>query len=279
MCPFISGNQKLHVCRYHGWTYDSSGRNVSVSQQRDGQYHVSFTSQDHDLLRAPRLESYRGLMFASLSRDVVPLEQHLGDARAFIDLVVDQSPQGRLEFVPGSVTYTFDANWKLQFENGLDHYHFAPTHGSYIDLLQERAKTSAQSGVSASQKDENEPEGQGSFSFANGHAVIWSIRNVKRFGRPLDSDARYFDEVRTRVGGVRVKWMLRQRNLTIFPNLQIIDITSLQFRTWRPLAPDKTEMTSHCAAPAGELRRRVECGSATTRISSTRAASRPPTTT
>ncbi len=154
--------------------------------------------------------------------------------------------------MPGSVTYTFDANWKLQFENGLDHYHFAPTHGSYIDLLQERAKTAPPSGVSASQKDENEPEGQGSFSFANGHAVIWSIRNVKRFGRPLDSDARYFDEVRTRVGGVRVKWMLRQRNLTIFPNLQIIDITSLQFRTWRPLAPDKTEMTSHCAAPAGE---------------------------
>jgi benzoate/toluate 1,2-dioxygenase subunit alpha len=37
-----------------------------------------------------------------------------------------------------------------------------------------------------------------------------------------------------------------------FPNLQIIDITSLQLRTWRPLAPDRTEMSSHCMAPIGE---------------------------
>jgi len=45
---------------------------------------------------------------------------------------------------------------------------------------------------------------------------------------------------------------MRQRNLTIFPNLQIIDISSAQLRTWRPLAADKTEMTSHCLAPVGE---------------------------
>ena len=51
---------------------------------------------------------------------------------------------------------------------------------------------------------------------------------------------------------MRAKWMLRQRNLTIFPNLQVIDILSAQVRTWRPLAPDKTEMVSHCLAPAGE---------------------------
>ena len=70
VCPFMRGNQKLHVCRYHGWTYDSAGRNVAVSQQRDGQYHSSFASLDHDLLRVPRLDSYRGLMFASLSPDI-----------------------------------------------------------------------------------------------------------------------------------------------------------------------------------------------------------------
>jgi benzoate/toluate 1,2-dioxygenase alpha subunit/2,4,5-trichlorophenoxyacetic acid oxygenase 1 len=46
--------------------------------------------------------------------------------------------------------------------------------------------------------------------------------------------------------------MLRQRNLTIFPNLQVIDILSAQVRTWRPLAPNKTEMVSHCLAPVGE---------------------------
>jgi benzoate/toluate 1,2-dioxygenase alpha subunit/2,4,5-trichlorophenoxyacetic acid oxygenase 1 len=58
--------------------------------------------------------------------------------------------------------------------------------------------------------------------------------------------------VRQRVGPDRAKWMLRQRNLTIFPNLQVIDILSSQVRTWRPLAANKTEMVSHCLAPVGE---------------------------
>lgn len=51
---------------------------------------------------------------------------------------------------------------------------------------------------------------------------------------------------------------MRQRNLTIFPNLQIIDLQSmklsLQLRTWQPLAVDKTRMSSHCLAPVGEAR-------------------------
>ena len=31
-----------------------------------------------------------------------------------------------------------------------------------------------------------------------------------------------------------------------------VDISSQQLRTWRPLGPNKTEMTSHCLAPIGE---------------------------
>ena len=99
---------------------------------------------------------------------------------------MDQSPRSELEFVPGEVTYTFDANWKLQFENGLDHYHFGPTHGSYVDLLQARAKRAPEPTARASQqKDDTEQEGQGSFSFERGHAVIWSIRSQGPI-RPAD---------------------------------------------------------------------------------------------
>ena len=251
VCPFMRGNQPIHVCRYHGWTYDSAGRNVGVAQKRDGQYPQSFDAEDHDLARVPRLESYRGLLFASLSPDVKPLQDHLGEARTFLDLVIDQGRNG-LEFVPGEVSYTFDGNWKLQFENGLDYYHFASTHSSYADLL----KVRAQSGVgpkAVSYEAADEQEGQGSFSFENGHSVMWSIRKQGRiYRRPLTENAEHFEEVVNRVDNTRVKWMLRQRNLTIFPNLQIIDISSLQLRIWRPLAVDRTEMISHCLAPVGE---------------------------
>src|SRR6202161_4120846 len=98
----------------------------------------------------------------------------------------------------------------------------------------------------------SEGEGQGSFSFDHGHAVNWSIKQAALYGRPLASDQESLEGARRRVGPERVKWMLRQRNLTIFPNLQVIDTSSAQLRTWRPLAANKTEMVSHCLAPVGE---------------------------
>jgi benzoate/toluate 1,2-dioxygenase alpha subunit/2,4,5-trichlorophenoxyacetic acid oxygenase 1 len=70
--------------------------------------------------------------------------------------------------------------------------------------------------------------------------------------RPLPRDPRLLEAARQRVGEARLGWMLRQRNLTIFPNLQIIDIQSLQLRTWQPLTVDRTRMSSRCLAPRGE---------------------------
>lgn len=252
LCPFRGGNSKVHVCRYHGWAYDSGGRNVSVSRHDIGQYPQGFNDADHDLVPVARFESYRGLMFASLSADVPSLEEHLGDARIFIDLIADQAPDG-LELVPGAVQYTFDANWKFQFENGLDYYHFETVHSSFVEVLGKRATRNVIPAEAAALRDP-EPPGQGTFSFGNGHSVMWSI-GVPGQGaesRPLGRDQRLLDSARQRFGKERAQWMLRHRNLTIFPNLQIIDIQSLQFRTWRPLAVDRTEMTSHCVGPIGE---------------------------
>ena len=251
VCPFKQGRQKFHVCRYHGWAYDSSGRNISITEEAAGQYPPSFAKENHDLIPVARLGSYRGFVFASLSPDVPPLEEFLGDVRTFLDLVVDQSDSGEVEFVPGASTYTFDGNWKLQFENGLDYYHFATTHSSYVDILRKRSAAAAP-GSGFTEEPEGEQEGQGSFSFDYGHAVNWSIKRVQLYGRPLALDPAQLEAVRRRVGGTRAKWMLRQRNLTIFPNLQVIDILAAQVRTWRPVAPGRTEMISHCLAPVGE---------------------------
>ena len=248
VCPFRKGRAKYHVCRYHGWAYDSAGQNTLVTDREDGQYPEAFDRDDHGLVPVPRFGNYRGLLFASLSPDVPSLEEHLGEARGMLDLVLDQSSTG-WEFVPGPVTYTYDANWKLQLENGLDFYHFTSTHSSYVDVLQQRATRNP---PNVKPPPETDAEAQGSFSFERGHSVMWSIRNPPRGLRPLAIDTERLDAVRGRVGEARAKWMLRQRNLTIFPNLQIIDIVSLQLRTWRPLAADRTEMTSHCLAPIGE---------------------------
>lgn len=253
LCPLKKGNQRVHLCRYHGWVYDSSGRNVSIPGKDIGQYPPAFDAESHDLIPVARFKSYRGLMFASLSADVPTLEDHLGDARIFLDLVIDQAPTG-LEYLPGSVNYTFDANWKFQFENGLDYYHFETVHSSFVEVLKQRATRAPAAAAQVGMLTDPAPPGQGTFSFGAGHSVMWSI-GVPGQGpesRPLGRDAQLLESAVMRFGESAARWMLRHRNLTIFPNLQIIDIQSLQFRTWRPLAVDKTEMTSNCVAPIGE---------------------------
>jgi phenylpropionate dioxygenase-like ring-hydroxylating dioxygenase large terminal subunit len=252
LCPLASGNKKLHVCRYHGWTYDSSGRNVGVTYRDDGQYPPEFDTDDRHLTAVAQVDSYRGFIFACLSDDVPSLHEHLGDARLMLDLVADQAPHG-LECIPGAATYTFDANWKMQFENGLDGYHFPTTHAAFVNIVKSRAPLPVPDHLADIICDPD-PIAAGTISFPRGHAMSWSVGAPGQGAenRPLTRDRAIFETVRQSVDKARLNWMLRQRNLTIFPNLQVIDIQSMQLRTWQPLAVNQTRMTSHCLAPKGE---------------------------
>lgn len=252
LCPTGSGNKQFHSCAYHGWTYNSGGALLDLTDQKTGHYPADFEQQNHDLVSIPRLESYRGFLFGSLAADVPTLSDHLGGAKALIDLVADQAPDG-LEFLPGGSRYTFDGNWKLQFENGLDAYHFASTHASFVDIVRQRPPRQVPEHIERF-ADDNNSVVAGTVSFDRGHAMSWSkgAPGQEPAGRPLPYDQQNYDRVSETVGEDRLSWMLRQRNLTIFPNLQIIDIQSLQVRTWEPLAADKTRMVSHCLAPKGE---------------------------
>ncbi|MWD28915.1 Rieske 2Fe-2S domain-containing protein [Aquicoccus sp. SCR17] len=251
LCPYKGGNKRVHVCRYHAWSYDSTGRCLAVAQEKDGQYPEDFDKADYPLMEIARMESYRGFVFGSLNPDVPPLKEHLGDAARFLDLTVDQGPEG-VEYVPGEVAYTYDGNWKLQWENGLDFYHFAATHAAYMEVMKHRQKIGSMEAGKTYEAEDVE-EGTGTYAFDRGHALMYAIRKTGRVHvRPIAKDPAVLDEIRERVGEDDLKWILRQRNLTIFPNLQVVDISAMQLRTWRPLGPGKTEMRSHCLAPIGE---------------------------
>jgi benzoate/toluate 1,2-dioxygenase alpha subunit/2,4,5-trichlorophenoxyacetic acid oxygenase 1 len=242
VCPLRSGNRKVHTCRYHGWVYDSAGNNRLVSEQDSGRYPAGFRAQDHGLVPVARFETYGGFMFASLNAAVPPLREHLGEAAMFLDLLAVQGEQG-LEYVPGAVSYTFDANWKLQIENALDMYHFSHVHVSYVDLLRRRAQT-----VGGGTPPPSGGE-QGSFSFGRGHALMWrtgSRATPELLARRAKAFAPGMNEA-------QLRWSAYGRNLTIFPNLQIVDnVTSMMLRVIHPLAADRTEMRTHCIAPRGE---------------------------
>jgi phenylpropionate dioxygenase-like ring-hydroxylating dioxygenase large terminal subunit len=248
VCHERRGNRRVHVCKYHGWSYDSSGCNVAIKARSEGGYAPAFEAESHHLQPVAQCAEYRGFVFASLAADVPPLAEHLGDTRVFIDMLVDQSPAG-LELVPGVVTYTYRGNWKLQLENSLDAYHFTSVHPSYLRLLDRRAAMPSRTDVAAAiwQGEKKREERMGSFGLRNGHALVWTTSPEEN--HPLHDR---LAELRARVGETRARWMLRTRQLNVFPNLQLASNAALQMRVVTPIAVDQTEITSYCLAPVGE---------------------------
>jgi benzoate/toluate 1,2-dioxygenase alpha subunit len=247
VCRTRTGNAKSHVCPYHGWVFDSAGRNVGIKNRPQGEYAAPFDAMSHDLAEVPRFEGYRGFLFASLNPEVGSVEEHLGDAKVFLDLIADQGEEG-VELLPGACAYTYRANWKLQLENCLDIYHLTSTHPSFMRIVERRKKGDSRHSLDTADFQLLDGATGGSFTFPHGHAVIWHGNPAPQV-RPLYSN---IEAVAQRVGPVRANWMLGVRNLSIFPNVQFAENISLQMRVIRPLAPDLTEMQIYCMAPRGE---------------------------
>ena len=250
----ICGNARRHICPYHSWTFDSAGTNRNIKWKKSGCYGEGFDEDSHDLAPVAQFGEYRGFLFASLNPDVPSLEDHLGEARKLLDLIVDKSPVGAVELVPGRVTFTYAANWKMQLENCSDQYHFTSTHPSYIRILEQRAKEeSAQvvkSSIAASdfwQEDASGVTG-GTMSFDHGHVLNWGVMPVSAALPEFE----HAEEWARLHGEAKRNWMFNMRNLTIFPNLQIAENASSQMRVIRPIAANLTEMQTWCIAPRGE---------------------------
>ncbi len=172
------GNQSTFSCPFHAWCYKSDGRLVKV--KAPSEYCEDFDKSSRGLKQG-RIASYRGFVFVSLDVQATDsLEDFLGDAKVFLDLMVEQSPTGELEVLQGKSAYTFAGNWKLQNENGLDGYHVSTVHYNYVSTVQHRQQVNAAKGSDLDTLDysklgagDNETD-DGWFSFKNGHSVLFS---------------------------------------------------------------------------------------------------------
>lgn len=61
------GNARLHVCPYHSWSFDSSGRNKAIKWKAAGCYSEAFDRDDHGLAVLPRFANYRGFLLEASS--------------------------------------------------------------------------------------------------------------------------------------------------------------------------------------------------------------------
>ncbi|HLI81286.1 MAG TPA: Rieske 2Fe-2S domain-containing protein [Candidatus Binataceae bacterium] len=241
ICQEPRGNCSAFRCWYHGWTYNHKGDLIGVPYA--GGYGASFDKRKFGLIKAARVEKYRGLVFASLSPEVENLVDYLAGAKYYIDLFMDLSPEGAVETRAGTHKYGYDGNWKFQMENGVDGYHPNFVHQGFFEV---QGKTLGRK-VMQLFTDNSHCESK---DLGNGHSIL-DMSPKRAVGRPTSNILRgatsqsstdaYMDSLIRRYGQERTAEILAASNvnLGVFPNLLIIGI---QFRMTIPKSATRTDV-------------------------------------
>ena len=249
----LSGNTKTIKCRYHGWCFNSEGDCTLVRGGEEAYRSVDLDRMGTALRPIEQFAAYKGFLFGCNDPDAPPLEEFLGGAIPFIDLIADQAPQG-MEVLRGESRYIMEANWKLQTENSTDGYHVATVHRNFATTIGYR-ETLAPDGKEGMAKTEAsrilnlEKINSGGYDVGNGHMINWADRGNPAAGPSWPQR----EALLQRYSEGKVRWMLeRGRTVTVFPNLLLNDVASTCIRVWRPISVGETEIETWCIAPKGE---------------------------
>jgi len=218
------GNAKNFMCAYHGWTYSSEGKLVSVPGLQEA-YYGELDVDNLGLVPVAHLESYAGLVFATWDPEAPTLEAYLGDMRYYLDTRFNHHDAG-LQFV-GPVKWIAPFNWKTPAENASgDNYHAILSHRSSTIVQAQRR------GLKVTPIDYAGQPGRRQTSPGNGHGLLSTVlpddSNVAPSGRQQNpqtprekADAEYaqsmLPEVEKRLGAWRAR-RVQSGNFNVWPN-------------------------------------------------------------
>lgn len=251
LCVMENGNRTSFTCPYHSWTFANDGRLMAMPYP-DGYEGVDKT--ELGLGRIPRVESYRGFVFASMAEEGPTLMEHLGGARRAIDQLCETSPEGEVEVTAGFLKHRAKANWKFILENECDGYHPAFVHASIFSV--------ANSGIGNLYGPESTAVSR---DFGNGHTEIDLRPEFRRIDKPLywfgTSEERlpdYVARMNAAYGEDKAREVMIDGtpHIMIFPNLFIAEI---QIFVIQPVAVDETiqHVTALQFKGAPDLNRRM----------------------
>jgi phenylpropionate dioxygenase-like ring-hydroxylating dioxygenase large terminal subunit len=241
------GHSPRLTCCYHGWTFDTDGRLVTVPVPEGCA--ADFDNSAFGLARAPRVGEYRGFVFASLSPKGPSFEDHIGPMKRNIDDLVDRAPDGTLALDAGMHRYVYNGNWKLQVENVLDSYHVPFGHASTVNKQGQQfaRREGDQKGATVVEADKKQTaaswKDRKSYITGNGHG--WTSNTTldegKRSSPAYDA---YKQALAEKVGAARAAEILTPRlhNSLIYPNMSIMGL-NIHVRVIKPVAVDRTEVT------------------------------------
>jgi p-cumate 2,3-dioxygenase alpha subunit len=210
VCRRERGNTKSFECLYHAWTYNLDGSLAGLPKEEG--YGATFQKKDVRLWRAPRIETFCGLIFACLDENVMPLLEFLGPAAEFIELALKSGDEGE---VTGINEYRYQGNWKLHLDNTIDGYHVRYLHRFF----------SSAAGLFT--------EGE-SIALGNGHGLLrWKTTSAAgETGRLLG-----MDKSETTLPTNRV--------MVLFPSCAIVHVQdSVNVRIGTPLGPISTHVNA-----------------------------------
>ncbi|WOQ18280.1 aromatic ring-hydroxylating oxygenase subunit alpha [Raineyella sp. W15-4] len=244
ICHEDSGNTSVFKCPYHGWAYKNDGDWAGAPLMKDA-YGEKLDARDWGLLRAPKVETLFGFVFASLSEDVPPLREALGDAVWAFEAIFNLHEDG-VEVLGPPEVFTVKADWKNGAENFAgDAYHVGTTH--YSNTLDGFIPGLNNVAVAAH-----------GYDFGNGNSFIG--HSIHELIAPPFTLWGYPEEVRSQFQFDRLddvqREMIENRPPTIgtiFPNLSYLrfpqpykenewPIPFTNIRVWQPVAPGVMEL-------------------------------------
>lgn len=237
------GSKPAFICSYHGWCYGTDGKLLGmphVSHHRD-----CFKKSEWGLVAVPKVEIYRGLIFANWDESAEPLADYLAESMWYLDAFFDRSPAGS-EFI-GLQKWVLKANWKWGAEqHASDFYHAQVSHVSYTDVFFPEASTNRliQFGPPEYGLQYSSPErGHGGGWLTIPHEILLH-RGIKTM---TDDVVDYWEETgfpktAERLGDTRSNKMT-VFHMNIFPHMSL-NRGQGYLRLWQPISPTETEVWS-----------------------------------
>lgn len=245
VCNTDQGNASHFRCPYHGWVFKNNGDWIGAPDKSIA--YGKIDQKEWGLLKAPKVESFLGMIFACLDAEGPTLAEYLGGAAWMVRGIMDLHPDGMAVIAPPD-RYHVRADWKTGAENFAgDIYHVSVAHNSVslVDL--------APSFAGLNDLGFN-------YIFENGHGFLGHDFD-KMFGP--DGHLWYYDAgMKARFDLSRLDDTLRETVEkyppvvgTIFPNLSFIryfgepspgkpPAVYTSWRQWQPAGPGKMELWS-----------------------------------
>ncbi|MBV6418151.1 MAG: Benzene 1,2-dioxygenase subunit alpha [Steroidobacteraceae bacterium] len=247
VCRAERGHAARFICPYHNWTYALDGRLLAVPQQ--ALTHTQIDKGALGLRRVTRVESYRGLVFASLDDGIQPLDQYLGNMRFYLDNYFDRFPGG-VQVIGPPHKWRIAANWKLPVENQLGDVGHGPFLHGFIMRNNSATTEINEFGLNVVPEPGHGaairlfPEGTDS------ETVMWGSENGSARMFSAETQA-YLREVQDQLAGRLGPVHARIKGLTfgVYPNFSFLWANSV-IRVSHPRAPGQVDYWSWWVVPA-----------------------------